>query len=195
MSLTGAQFDAIMREYEHTRNLHADEREKRLAEVSARIPEYHTLDRSVPDIGLAAAKMIANGTAPDFTSLRDGIGDIARKKEQLLRDAGFPADYTDLRYTCPDCLDTGFSGEKRCHCLEDKIRHILYRQSNLSALITENNFDMMSEAYHTGDDLRRFKSAVASCKRMIAQVGSGKGYDNLLFFGPVGSGKTWFDAK
>lgn len=193
MPLTNTQFDALMREYEQTRRRRRDEQDAHLAEVYERIPAYRDADLSVPDAGVRAAAVIAQGKMPDPAEVRDAIGRISAEKKRLLVENGFDGSYTELQYDCPDCRDTGFCDDVRCHCLAHRIRDILYEQSRLSSLITENNFDMMSEAYHTGDDRRRFKNAVDACHRFIGRIAEG-GYDNLLFFGPVGSGKTFLSV-
>ena len=194
MPLTNIQFDALMREYEQTRRRHRDEQEAHLAEIYDKIPAFRSADRSVPDAVLVASGAIALGTAPDVTAVRETLTRLSSEKKRLLRENGYDEDYTELQFDCPDCRDTGFCGTERCHCLNRKIRHILYEQSRLSALIEENNFDMMNEAYHTGDDRRRFKSAVDTCHRLVHVVTKESGYDNLLFFGPVGSGKTFLSV-
>ncbi|MBR0173764.1 MAG: ATP-binding protein [Lachnospiraceae bacterium] len=191
MPLTNVQFDALMREYEQTRRRHRDEQEARLAEVYGKIPAFHTADMTAPDAALAASNAIAQGLSPDFEEIRNTLSRLSAEKKRLLRENGYAEDYTELQFDCPDCRDTGFCGTERCHCLNRRIRDILYEQSRLSSLITENNFDMMSEEYHTGDDRRRFQSAVGACRRFVRGMTEENGYDNLLFFGPVGSGKTF----
>ena len=191
MPLTNLQFDALMREYEQTRRRRRDEQEAHLAEVYEKIPAFRTADLAAPDAALAASNAIAQGVSPDFDEIRNTLSRLSAEKKRLLRENGYAEDYTELQFDCPDCRDTGFCGTERCRCLNRRIRDILYEQSRLSSLITENNFDMMSEAYHTGDDRRRFQSAVGACHRFVRSVAKENGYDNLLFFGPVGSGKTF----
>ena len=45
---------------------------------------------------------------------------LRQKRAELLVANGYPADYTDIRYRCEACGDTGFIGTKMCRCMRDE---------------------------------------------------------------------------
>ena len=50
----------------------------------------------------------------------------------------------EMRYTCPDCKDTGFADGKRCHCFERARMRILYAQSGIEQALERENFSTFS---------------------------------------------------
>lgn len=196
MALNNAQYDSIMRTYESARRLHRRELDERIAEVYEKIPAYRALDEEVITVSSSAAfeaveKGISLSSGPAREALSARLKAIRGEKQRLLLSGGYDAAYLDLAYTCPECMDTGYVGEKRCRCFEEKSKEILYKQSNLHTLIERNNFSLLSEEYYDGEDLKRFRAAVSICRRMISRFGSDEGFENILFFGTVGSGKSF----
>ena len=63
-------------------------------------------------------------------------------------EAGFPKDYMEMRYDCVDCKDTGYIEGGKCHCLQSKIRKLLYSQSNLENILDKENFENFSFDYY-----------------------------------------------
>ena len=108
MSLTNAQYNSIMKDYEQTRDRNRHLAEQRRREVYTKLPEYGRLDESVGELSVAQAKLLLNGDDEALTRLRFSLKDISRRKKELLVSAGYPADYLEPVYTCPDCKDTGY---------------------------------------------------------------------------------------
>lgn len=108
MSLTNAQYNSIMKDYEQTRDRNRHLAEQRRREVYTKLPEYGRLDESVGELSVAQAKLLLNGDDEALTRLRFSLKDISRRKKDLLVSAGYPADYLEPVYTCPDCKDTGY---------------------------------------------------------------------------------------
>ena len=192
MQVSEAQFQEIMAQYDRVRTTHADELLARKEEVYRLIPRYRELDQTVPAISLDAGKDLLAGKTEKLEPYRNRMREIASEKAALLEQNRFPADYLDLRFDCEQCEDTGFLKDgSRCACLTKKIRDVLYAQSNLSRLFLENCFERMEDSYFTGEDLRRFQSAVGVCRSFIDSFGKTLPSAGILFFGPVGSGKSF----
>ena len=140
MSLTNAQYNSIMKDYEQTRDRNRHLAEQRRREVYTKLPEYGRLDESVGELSVAQAKLLLNGDDEALTRLRFSLKDISRRKKELLVSAGYPADYLEPVYTCPDCKDTGYiEGDnglrKKCHCFHQQELDILYEQSHIRDMI------------------------------------------------------------
>ena len=120
------------------------------------------------------------------------IRDIKEQKYLALVRAGFPSDYLEPVYDCPQCKDTGYIGSEKCHCFRQTMVNLLYEQSNLKNLLQTDNFDNLSYNYYQGDDLLRFKNAVETCKNFVKNFNSD--YHNLFFYGTVGTGKSFLSG-
>ncbi len=188
MSLSKEEYDKLMMEYSRKRDAHRHELSLRKARIYAQIPRYQELDRQIPDLSYAALEEKLSGKEASF-SLKQKLDAIAAEKAALLKSAGYPADYLQPQYDCPDCRDTGYVDGQKCHCFRQKEIRILYRQSHLDQLLQTNRFDRMSTSYYQGADLEHFKGAVQTCRKFIKHFNSD--YENLFFYGTVGTGKSF----
>lgn len=171
MSLTNAQYNSIMKDYEQTRDRNRHLAEQRRREVYTKLPEYGRLDESVGELSVAQAKLLLNGDDEALTRLRFSLKDISRRKKELLVSAGYPADYLEPVYTCPDCKDTGYieggNGlRKKCHCFHQQELDILYEQSHIRDMIASENFSNLSYEYYQGEDLAHFRKCVDVCHNL-----------------------------
>ncbi len=189
MALTNAQYDAIMHEYEERRSLHRQELEERQRYVYDNVPGYKNLEDEAASASVAFGKRLLSGERLDRAILKKQLAELARQKQMLLTEAGFSSDYLDMGYTCPDCKDTGYVGNDKCHCFKQKIIETLYDKSNLKLLTKSANFKLMTDKYYTGEDLKRFHGAVSACEDFINNFKSD--YQNLFIYGTVGTGKSF----
>ena len=192
MALNNTQYDAIIREYEdkQTRNRHL--LEERTAEVYAKVDGYRTLCESVSVISVMQGKKLLEGDEHALTDLHSEIQNLISMKNQLLTGAGYPADYLEPVYDCPDCKDTGYINGAKCHCFKQKVIDILYEQSGIQELLKRENFDVLSYQYYEGEDLERFQNTVSACRNFIKTFDSD--YHNLFFYGTVGTGKSFLSC-
>lgn len=198
MALSNSQYNTVMREYEEQQLRNRRDRERRVAEIYSRIPQIRELDAEISTRAAGCARRMLEGDAGARKKLREDLADLREQKEILLRTAGYPADYMEMRYRCPDCQDTGFCGGKRCHCFEQARIRILYDQSNIRDILERENFRTFS--YQWYDDRQvvpglgmterdYMKRVVRQCREFAA--GFPEGGKNLLFTGSTGVGKTF----
>ena len=192
MAMNNARFEAIMREYDKLQLQNQYELNKRFEEVYAKLPEYQTLEESVSTISASYGRKYIDGDLTAKDQLKKELDQIVKKKQQLLIQNGFPADYLELQYTCPICKDTGYIEQKKCACLQNKIFSVLYEQSNIAHFLKTNNFNTLSEKFYQGEDLEHFRDAVALCHNMIDHFQTNK--MNLLLYGNVGVGKSFLSC-
>ena len=123
---------------------------------------------------------------------------LSKEKASLLRENGYPEDYLSMRYTCPDCKDTGYIGSSKCHCLKNSIIEILYEQSNIKEVLERENFSSFSFKYfdNTVKDsatgltaLENMHEVVKTCRDYIDNFDSE--YKSLYLYGATGVGKTF----
>lgn len=192
MALNNAQYDAIMREYEkrQTRNRHL--LEERTKEINTKVEGYRELSESIAAISVSQAKKLLEGDESALEDLRTSIRKLSSMKEELLTGAGYPPNYLDPVYDCPDCKDTGYIDSSKCHCFKQAIINILYEQSGIQEMLKKENFSMLSYEYFEGEDLKRLQNTVAECRNFIKTFDSD--YHNLFFYGTVGTGKSFLSG-
>ncbi len=213
MGITNSQYDAIMRvlEKRRTDNHHVEEEHRRIA--YAAIPELSQLDTAVASLSAQAVRdSLLSGQSdgkaaqPSHASLnalmmQAGGGMLPdQRRRELLKKHSFSPDYLDPVYTCKDCKDTGWIGNRHCHCFDREAVALFYTQSGLADILSKENFstfrldcyrsDLIDEK--TGRSSREImSSALSTCRRFAAEYGKNPQKDYLLLSGAAGLGKTF----
>lgn len=190
MNLSNSQYETIQREYDAIQLKNQHILNKRREEVYAACPAYEEASHAVSSLSIDYGKRILAEEPGAEENYRKELRALSKIKTELLVQSGFPADYLEPIFNCPECHDTGYTDGRRCHCFEQRIIEILYSQSNLQELLQTENFSALSYDYYKEEaDLANFKSAVETSLAFIK--GFEDEYQNLLFFGNVGTGKTF----
>lgn len=192
MALTKTQYDTIKRSYEEKQTRNMRLLMQRRQQVYAQLPEYRELDTSVGGACVAHARQLLDGDQAALGDLKQELARKTARRRELLTQAGYPADYLEPSYDCPDCQDTGYIGSEKCHCFRQQEITLLYEQSGIQEMIARENFDTLSTAYYEGEDLKRFENAAAISHKFVDNFK--KGYHNLLFYGTVGTGKSFLSG-
>ena len=117
MSLTRAQYDEIMRGYEERRLTNAQLQRDRRQEITEKLPEYFSYDKKISDASMEYFKSKMSGANKiSKDELHKTILSYEEKKKEILTSAGYPSDYLEFIYDCPDCKDTGYIDNEPCHC-------------------------------------------------------------------------------
>ncbi len=197
MALTNAQYDEIMRSYQDRQIARQHLIAAREAEVEERTPRLAELNAAIAHAGVAEAKRRLSGT-DESADPRESISALAAERRALLASLGYPEDYLAPPYVCPDCRDTGYIGQERCHCFRQAAIDLVYAQSNLTALFDEECFANFSLDYYAKDVIDKgtgissydaAKDAYERCRRFAADFDTS--FQNLYLFGDTGVGKTF----
>jgi len=192
MALSKEQYDSIIREYEERQTQNYRELLRRRERIYTLIPEYKELEDEVASISVARAKALLDNPSTDLKEYRNRIASIASQKKALLKEHGYATDYLEPGHTCTDCLDTGYINGEKCHCFRQMEITLLYEQSNIQEMIAKENFSTLSYEYYEGEDLTRFQNAVNVSKNFV--TGFKNHYQNLFFYGTVGTGKSFLSG-
>lgn len=198
MPLTNSQYNALMRVYEEKRAKSRDLANLHYARACQKVPELASIDASISSASLDQAKKLLAGDDTALASLKEDIRSLSDRRRRLLSDAGFPEDYLEQHFECPDCQDTGYVGTKKCHCFLKAIIDLFYTQSNLKGLLEQENFEHFNFDYYSsnyrdrlsGQNSRELATrAYQECMNFIHNFDTEHG--NLLLFGNTGIGKTF----
>jgi DNA replication protein DnaC len=119
--------------------------------------------------------------------------------EARLRAARLPADWLEARFTCDECMDTGYVGDdirRRCRCFDLELTRRVYADSNMARLNIENfaNFDegVFSDEFSGEKTSQRQRAINArdTCK-LYADTIPNADKLNLTLMGSSGLGKTF----
>ena len=176
------------------------ERLKRLSQVYEALPEVRRIDGRIRANMANAVKCAVSGDTESLNKARSDNAALQRERAVLLVSGGFPADYTDDRYACEKCHDTGYLGTELCSCLKKLYQE--EQKNSLSALLKlgDQTFDSFSLDWYddapdpdTGVSAREAMDMVYNaCVNYAMKFGENS--KNLFFTGGTGLGKTFLAA-
>ena len=181
MGLKNSQYQAIMRKYEQKQLRNHDILTQHYEEVYRQLPEFKSLDDSISILSVQYGKRLLNGDQKAISSLKEELAILRASKQELLRSSGFPADYLEPVYDCPNCKDTGYIGNQKCHCFKKAIIDLLYEQSNLKEILKKENFSNFTLDYYstnfidpkTGRSSRQvIEDALRICRNFVTSFGT-----------------------
>ena len=192
MALTSSQYNSIMRLYDERRSNALRIQDEHLEEIRKAIPEYSDLEDEAAGIALDFGRRLIMDPATSLAEMDLALSDITAAKKDLLVKHGYPVSYVEPAYTCPDCQDTGYIENEKCHCFKQAEIKLTYKQSNIHEYFKSQNFSTLREDLFEGDDLIHYQKAVSICHEYI------NNFDNdnkcLLFCGSVGTGKSFLSG-
>ena len=191
MGISNTQYRDIMFQYDQTRMNNQRILDKRYETLFAEIPELEQIQHDIMDLSLTQARKELFQTEPDpkseaeYSAKRKAL--LSRKKALLLHH-GYPEDYLQSIYTCPDCKDTGYQNNEPCHCLKNAEIKALYESSNLMDILNHENFDTFDDSYY--DDTIVNENLSLTARQNIRKVKTvcldyikhfDDSYDNLIW--------------
>ena len=108
MALTNAQYDEIMRGYDKRQLQNKYIHDKRIEEAYRKAPRLREIDSEIASASVRQAYRLMDGDENALAALRLAIEDYKEERAALLSTLGYPLDYFEPIYTCPDCHDTGY---------------------------------------------------------------------------------------
>lgn len=198
MALKNTQYDEIMREYYRKQTEDRHEQEERIRRATEALPELAAIDHEIASLSVSSARKALEGDETALSHLREDIKALSEKKTELLTSHGYPADYLEIHYHCPDCQDTGYIGQEKCHCFRQAVIDLLYTQSNIRDILEEENFDHFSFRYYSDTAVSPTTglSSLVTMKKLVAESmdfirNFDTDFQNFFFYGDTGVGKTF----
>ncbi len=197
MGYNKENFKRIRTEYETKARRAEAEADARRAELYLAIPSLKAMDERLAAFGLRILEtaLKSGDTAGDIARLREENERITAARAELLRKNGFPADYSEPKYECDKCRDSGYVGIKMCSCMRRSLIEAGMSASGMSGLMTRQSFENFKLDYYKSDMkayqamkynldlLRNYAEAFSSTSNTPPP-------ESLLFLGGTGLGKT-----
>ncbi len=183
----------LRREYETKYLLAHDEADARRAEIHTAIPEIAEIDRELRLTGLSimAAAMEAKDVDARIAEVRKQNAELRARRATLLIAAGYPADYTNPRYSCSLCADSGYVDGKMCACMRKRLISETYEASGIADLLSRQTFENFDLSFYADDpNVHRRMTQIFNRMKQFAETFEAGKSENLVLFGGTGLGKT-----
>ncbi len=158
----------------------------RAREAARKIPEFKEIDNELRSIELEIAKHDENDNI--VKELRKKTSQLSKKSLSILQKHKIDASSLSPAYDCPRCHDTGYleNGEM-CICLKKRVQDALIKQSGINHKL-EGSFEKSDKSLLAENPLlnKIYNFAQKYCNNFPNNQ-----KPNLLFFGEVGTGKTY----
>lgn len=163
---------------------------KNTERLYAQSAEAKEIDAALSGTGLALVRIaLSRGDVKEsLAALRKENEALQARRKALLSSLGLPSDYTDVRYTCSLCRDTGYTEKGMCACMRRLLTEEGFRSSGLGGLIEKQSFDNFSLHFYNGEDKEAAETALSVAKKFAEDFD--KTHASLLFVGGTGLGKT-----
>lgn len=182
----------VKQQLQQSRLVAEREADARREALYAEIPEIAEIDRALQRLGMQLFRAAMQGSA----GLDARLADIRANNEQLqadraemLHSRGYPADYTEPRYACAHCKDTGYVDGRPCACMKQALVLEGFAHSGLGALLRTQSFETFSLSVYPPEKQEHMKRNLQLCRAYAEQFDPAEG-KCLLLYGATGLGKT-----
>ncbi len=198
MAYNRDNFLKLKNEYENKRKNAIAEAENKKAELHLRFEEIKQIDEKLQMTGINILSEAMKGK----TGLDERIAALKLENERLLsqraailKKNNIPEDYSDVKYECKDCSDSGYIGIKMCHCFKNALIKKNFESAGLGALLKDQSFDTFDLSFYLDSKANydTMKVNLEKCKGYAERFAQNGG--NLLFVGATGLGKTHLSSS
>ncbi len=190
----------VREEFENKRSRAVAVSDEHRMEAYLKCPVLREIDHALSMTGLSVYKASLQGKEgleDRILALMKENLELQSNKRGILKEAGFPEDFTDINYECDMCNDTGYVGINMCECMKKALVREAYNSSGLGKLLSGQTFDNFDLSYYSAQadqhgvsPRETMQGNLARAKQYVEDFGV-QGCDaNLLFMGTTGLGKT-----
>ena len=194
MAFNAENYRRIRADYETKYKRAQDDADRRRELLHQNVPGVREIDNLLSRVGLDIMQAIVKGgstTGVEVDEIRRRNLKLQARRAELLRQHGYPEDYSDVKYECPLCSDSGYVDGKMCSCMKKELVMAGCESSGMGHLMRTQSFDNFSLDYYA-----RNKAEYGEMERNLSvalrfsEGFSGRGSGNLLLMGGTGLGKT-----
>ncbi len=200
MGYSAAVVKKVRESFENKRQDAVNLAEKHRDEVYLKCPSIIEIDKALSLTGLSVFEASLSGTKgleKRIEKIKKENLELQAAKRQLLVSCGYPEDYTDIKYSCPKCDDTGYIGIDMCSCMKKALVKEAYNSSGLGKVLGSQTFKSFDLSFYSdkaeGNEASirdQMASILEKSKQYVSDFGKIGKEANLLFIGTTGLGKT-----
>lgn len=193
----------ILLQYEKKRAKAEDDFERRKKKIYTSYPNIEKIDDQIDLIGLRMMRLVLSDSPTknaQIEKFKDDIVSLQEKKDFFLKSNNIdPADL-EIQYECSLCNDTGYlkNGEK-CNCFKQAMINEYYKMSNISKNFERQNFNTLDLNLFSDEKIpgtnksskEEILEICSICEMFVQNFKNEDKYENLLFYGETGLGKTF----
>ena len=121
MGFSKENYKRIKEEYDG-KYLRAQEAARlRRAEVHTALPEIEKIDRELASTGFKIFDATLRGEMSKIEKINAENAELQAKRAEIMKIAGFAPDYTEIKYECEECGDTGTVEYSMCKCMRKRL--------------------------------------------------------------------------
>ena len=165
--------------------------DERRAELHRAIPELAAIDKRLSGAGLQIFSAALSGDyKKSLEDVKQANRELQARRRELLISNGYPEDYSDVKYECNICKDSGFVDNKMCSCMKQALVLATLEESGLSSLVREQDFDSFSLDYYKKSP-QCYELMKHNKEFLVSYAESfGSSSQSILLMGGTGLGKT-----
>lgn len=186
--------------YEDLKKTREEEALKRKNEIYKKFPRVEEIDDEIAVSALRIASKIAEGkySVEELSKeLMETLKSLKTEKGEIYKANNIPLDYTDEKFKCEKCKDTGYIKGERCTCFLEYLAKSVYELSNIPMSAKDETFEKFNFSYYSKETdnkigishYENIKSVYESCKDFCDNFE--KTNENLYIYGNAGVGKTF----
>ncbi len=184
-------FRRIREEYREKYKKAEADADARRRELWEKVDGLRALDAALSATGPRLLNAILGKSSESFEKVKSDVERLNQERSLLLATYGFPPDYSDPRYECEKCRDSGYVDGEICECMKLRLRLAGYESSGIAKLMDEQTFETFSlDYYRTNQRSYENMSYVFRTMREYADNFNPDRSGNLLLLGGTGLGKT-----
>jgi len=184
-------FRRIREEYKEKYKKAEAEADVRRRELWGKIDGLRALDAALSATGPRLLNAILGKSGESFEKVKSDVERLNQERSLLLATYGFPPDYSDPRYECEKCRDSGYVDGEICECMKLRLRLAGYESSGIAKLMDTQSFETFKlDYYRTNQRSYENMSYVLRTMREYADNFNPDCSGNLLLLGGTGLGKT-----
>ncbi len=199
MALTNVQHDALMRIYSRRRFEDLEALSARKEKLFKQYPELKDFQDMLSENAAERAKARILKDEEKLLGLTGESRALLEKRRRFYEENGIDPKALDMTYQCEDCKDTGYVGNRKCHCFKRAEIALLYSQSNLSNVLKTENFEHLDFSLYDDrkengkpSQLEQMQNVISVLRRYVENFDDDP--KSLLFYGKPGLGKTFLSG-
>ncbi|MBR6676103.1 MAG: ATP-binding protein [Clostridia bacterium] len=178
--------------FRRKREARESDRRARLEQVHITVPQLVEIDAALAKTGYKIMGGLREGAdVKEMTAaIKAENESLRQRRRELLKKNGYPEDYTDVKYDCEKCGDSGFVNLDMCSCMIKAVADARLADSDLGRLSETQNFESFDLTYYAEGAERATAYTIYEKLYSYAKDFNSKTEQGWLLLGGTGLGKT-----